>query len=117
MRYLFVVRDTLSATRRVQEALDLVLTLAAFDQTVDVLVMDDGVWQLHRDQQLEILGDKNIAALWQALEIYGLASPWVESESLRERGVKVADLVVPVRLVRRAELPVRLREYDRILKG
>ncbi len=117
MRYLFVVRDAPYVGGRAQESLDLLLTLAAFDQVVDVVLLEDGIWQLHRDQQPEILAQKNIAALWQALEIYGIDPPWVESESLVERGVDVADLVLPVRLVPRAKVAGLLRKYDRVLGG
>lgn len=115
MRYLFVIRDAPYEGRRAQEALDLLLTLAAFDQKVDIVLLEDGVWQLHRAQHPEILAQKNLAALWQVLGIYGIDPPWVESESLAERGMDVADLALPVRLLPRAGLASLLREYDRIL--
>ncbi len=115
MRYLLVIRAAPYEGGRAQEALDLLLTLAAFDQAVDAVLLEDGVWQLHRAQHPEILGQKNIAAIWQALEIYGIDPPWVESESLAERGMEVADLVLPVRLLPRARLAGLLQEYDRVL--
>jgi tRNA 2-thiouridine synthesizing protein C len=115
MRYLFLVRQAPYRGVRSQEALDLLLTLAAFDQAVDVMLLDDGVWQLHRGQQPETLTQKNCAAMWQVLEMYGIQSPWVESESLRERNLDTADLVLPVRLVPRAKLAEVFREYDRVL--
>ncbi len=115
MRCLFVVRQAPYAGMHAQEALDLLLTLVAFDQAVDVLLLDDGVWQLHRGQEPEALMQKNLAAMWQTLEMYGIQSPWVESESLRERGLDTADLVLPVRLVPRTKMAEVFREYDRVL--
>ncbi|GAB4359873.1 MAG: sulfurtransferase complex subunit TusC [Methylohalobius sp. ZOD2] len=117
MRHLFVIRRGPHEGGRPQETLDVLLTLAAFDQTVDAVLLDAGVWQLHRDQRAETLARKNIAVLWQALEIYGVDPPWVERESLVERGLSEADLVLPVRLLARERFSGLLQDYDRVVGG
>lgn len=115
MRWLFVIRHAPYEGGRAQETLDLLLTLAAFDQTVEVLLLDDGVWQLHRSQQPAVLRQKSLAAMWQALEIYGIDLPWVESEALAERRLEMSELALPVKPIRRAEIAGLLRRYDRVL--
>lgn len=115
MRHLVVFRHPPYAGIRALETLDLLLTLAAFDQVVDVLLIDDGVWQLVSDQQPKILGQRNLVALWQGLEMYGIGTPWVEEESLCLRELRVDDLLIPVRLLPRRQVAAFWGKYDRIL--
>lgn len=115
MRYLFVIRRAPYDGLRAIETLDLLLTVVAFDQTVEVVFVDDGVWQLSRNQRPQALAQRDVAAVWQTLEVYGIDPPWVENESLCERRIKASDLVLPVRSLPRARLAGLMREYDRVL--
>ncbi|WP_045225785.1 sulfurtransferase complex subunit TusC [Methyloterricola oryzae] len=93
-----------------QESLDHLLTVAAFDQTVRVLFLDDGVFQLLDAQRPR--GRRSVAAQLQALALYDVDEVFAERESLQERGVSTKDLVLPARLVARAEVPALLDAAD-----
>ncbi len=116
MRCLFVFRHSPWDGSRGAESLDLLLTLAAFDQELEVLLLDDGVWHLHPGQSPGVLGLRDLSALWRNLPLYGIgASPWVEDESLRARGLQDGDLSIPVRRIQRGRLAEFWNRFDTIL--
>ncbi|QSA98525.1 DsrE family protein [Methylococcus sp. EFPC2] len=113
--FLFVLRHTpLDDGCRAREVLDQVFSAAAFDQTVRILLLDDGVWQLHPGQPL-ITGHEPVTPLFSALSLYDVDTPWVEQESLDARGLKAEHLVVPARTLTRNELPTWVATHDIVI--
>jgi tRNA 2-thiouridine synthesizing protein C len=110
--FLFVLRHPPHGGIHVQESLDIVMTTAAFDQAVRLLFLDDGVFQLKRDQEPAAIGFKHIAPIFTALELYDIEELWVEEESLRERGLTAEDLILPVRLLCRCHVAAFVRSHD-----
>jgi len=110
--FLFILRRPPHDGIHAQEALDIMLTTAAFDQTVRLLFIDDGVFQLKRDQRPEAIGFKHIAPIFGALELCEIEKPWVEEESLGERGIKAERLITPVRLIARPDLAALIDVQD-----
>lgn len=100
---------------QVQESLDMLLTVAAFDQAVQVLFLDDGVFQLKRGQNPERLGLKDTSAILRALELYDVNTLYVELESLSARGLAKDDLLLPVKLIPRADVHQLLLAQDVIV--
>lgn len=115
--YLFVMRHLPHVSSHVQETLDQMLTTAAFDQTVSVLFIDDGVLQLKNGQNPQQIGVKNTAAIFQALELYEIKHLFVEAESLISRGLTVNELILPVQLISRAEVNALLQRHAIIIPG
>ncbi len=76
-----------------QESLDVALMGAAFDQSISLAFIDDGVYQLLRDQAPKSIGRKHFAAAFRALDDYGIQHLYVEADSLQKRGLKRDDLI------------------------
>lgn len=114
-QYLFLMRHAPHLTSHVQEALDQLLTTAAFDQTVSVLFMDNGVLQLKRDQDAGSLGGRDILAVLRALPLYDVEQLFVERESLLERGLTEFDLELSVHVIERNEVHALLAAQDIIV--
>lgn len=113
-RFLLVLRRAPVGGPQALEALDAALTVAAFDQPVQLLFLDDGVWQLKRDQA--VAGGRRVTALLGSLELYDIATPpWVEQESLTERGLTPQDLTIPVAVLARAQVAAVLDDCDVLL--
>ena len=110
-QYLFIMRQLPHISSRVQETLDQMLTTAAFDQSVSVLFVDDGVMQLKTRQNPQAPAFKNTAAIFKALEIYDITDLFVEIESLSERGLLMTDLILPVQLIPRAEVNQLIQKH------
>jgi tRNA 2-thiouridine synthesizing protein C len=114
-RLLCVFRRASRADAALRERVDLALTVAAFEQAVELLFLDDAVYFLLQGQQSIPDGPPTPAELLAALPLYGLEQPpWVERESLIERGLDAAELL-PARLIDRREVAALLNEADAVL--
>ena len=115
--YLFVLRKSAHSGAYVQEMLDIILTTAAFDQKVSILLLDDGVFQLKNGQHPENVGLKDTAAIFNALEIYDVNDIYTEVESLQERGLKPCDLCLPVQKYYRKDIAGLIKRFDVVFAG
>ncbi|ABM62718.1 DsrE family protein [Halorhodospira halophila SL1] len=114
-RFMFVNRKAPHGSIYALEALEVVLIAAAFDQDVSLAFLDDGVFQLRQDQNAKAIDMKNFAPTFRALEDYDIEKLYVEQESLAERGLTEADLIVPVEVVDRARMGTLMADQDVVL--
>lgn len=78
-----------------QEGLDAILAGSAFTEC-DVLLIDDGVFQLLTDQVIDVTSGKDYSVTYGALADYGVDRIHVAASHLKARGFGESDLVVPV---------------------
>ncbi len=98
-RFLWVSRHAPHGSIRAQEGLDALLMAVAFEQPVSVLFLDDGVYQLKRDQRPDRIDLKNFCAGFASLALYDVHDVYAERESLDLRGLTAEDLLMPVRVL------------------
>ena len=103
-RFLFVNRKAPYGTVYALESLEVVLISAAFDQDVSLVFMDDGVFQIVKEQDTESIGMKNFSRTYRALDGYEVKKLYVEKESLDARGLTKDDLLVDVEILNSQEL-------------
>jgi tRNA 2-thiouridine synthesizing protein C len=116
-KFLFILRRPPYEGSAARETLDMLMTIAAFDQPVRVLFLDDGVFLLKTGQCPEGLGLKPIQLWLAALQVYDVEELWVEEESLTERGLDRQNLSLPVQFLRRAEVARLVSEADLVVSG
>ncbi len=75
------------------ESLEVVLIGAAFDQDVSLAFLDDGVYQIIKQQKTDSVGMKNFSSTYNALGDYDVNKVYVSKESLAERGLSKDDLM------------------------
>ena len=92
-RMLFIFARAPYGTIYAQEALDILLVGAAYDQSVSVALIDDGVFQLKRGQNPAKSRMKQFTRAYGALDDFGVEEVLIESESLQLRGMNVSDLL------------------------
>jgi tRNA 2-thiouridine synthesizing protein C len=114
-KFMYVNRKAPYGTIYALESLEVVLIAAAFEQDVSMVFVDDGVYQLKKGQETQGIGMKNFSPTYRALEGYDVEKLYVEAESMAERGLTEADLLVPVEVMSRAELAELMDEQDVIL--
>jgi tRNA 2-thiouridine synthesizing protein C len=128
-KLLYVNRKAPHGTIYAQEALEVVLIGAAFDQDVSLAFLDDGVFQLTKGQETGEIGVKNFSQAFRALGDYEVTRLYVEKESLAERGLTGADLQditfededddwaekPSIRIVSRAEMADIMADQDVVL--
>lgn len=91
-KFLYVNRKAPYGTIYALESLEVVLIGAAFDQDVSLAFLDDGVFQLLKNQDTAGIGVKNFSPTFRALGDYDVTKFYVERESLTERGLTADDL-------------------------
>lgn len=116
-RFLFVNRKAPHGTVYALESLETVLISAAFDQDVSVVFIDDGVFQLKKDQDTTGVNMKNFSRTFRALDGYDVEKLYVEKESLEARGLTQDDLIVDVEVLESKELGKIMAAQDVVISA
>lgn len=116
-KFMFVNRKAPYGTIYALEVLEMVLISAAFEQDVHLAFVDDGVYQIKKGQDTKGLEMKNFSPTYRALEGYDIEKLYVEKESMEERGLTEADLLVPVEVIDRAAMADLMASMDVVLSG
>lgn len=92
-KFMFLNRKAPHGSVYALESLEVVLIAGAFDQDISLIFIDDGVFQILKNQQTESLGLKNFSKTYNALGDYDITKLYVSQESLNERGLTLEDLL------------------------
>ncbi len=76
-----------------RELLDICLMSSAFEMPISVIFKEQGILQLLKNQQPEVLAMKNHSKTFQALELYGVEKVMICEESFKELNLNKADLL------------------------
>ena len=116
-RFMYVNRKAPHGTIYALECLEVVLISAAFDQDVSVVFIDDGVYQLKKNQDTTAIGMKNFSKTYRALDDYDVEKIYVELESLEARGLAAEDLIIPVEVVAADKLRDIMAQQDVVISS
>ena len=116
-RFMYVNRRAPYGTIFALECLEVVLISAAFEQDVSLVFMDDGVYQLKKNQDTTAIGMKNFSNTYRALDDYDVEKVYVEKESLEARGLSSEDLIIPVEILSSEELREIVAQQDVVISS
>jgi tRNA 2-thiouridine synthesizing protein C len=116
-RFMYVNRRAPYGTIYALECLEVVLVAAAFDQDVSVVFVDDGVYQLKKNQDTTEIGMKNFSKTYGALDDYDVEKIYAEKESLEARGLTEDDLVIPVQVLAADKLREVMAQQDVVISS
>ncbi|MDO9519671.1 MAG: sulfurtransferase complex subunit TusC [Pseudohongiella sp.] len=108
----FLSRQAPFGSSKAKACLDMVLASAVFEQQINYVFMDDGVWQLVRGHAPEAIGSKNTMAALSALELYGVDKVYALEESLTGRGLTPEHLQIPVIVCTKTQLQAIIKASD-----
>jgi len=114
-KFLYLNRKAPYGTIYALESLEVVLIGAAFDQDVSLAFIDDGVYQLKKNQDTKAVGMKNFSPTYRALEGYDVEKLYVDKASMTARGLTEEDLIVPVEILDEAQMAELMAQQDVIL--
>ena len=103
-KIMHVMRQAPHGTIYTYEGLEMILIMAAYEQDISVVFIDDGVYALKKGQDTEGIEVKGFAKTFGALEGYDVENLYVDRVSLEERGLSENDLVVDVEVLNSAEI-------------
>ncbi|UTF60541.1 sulfurtransferase complex subunit TusC [Gilvimarinus sp. DA14] len=99
-----------------REALDAVLAAAAFEQEINLLLMDEGVWQLCQVQTPELIEQRDLSKNLSALPVFGVEEIYVHEPSLILRGLNRDSLSLNnVQLLSNEQTQALIASQDQLL--
>jgi len=116
-KFMYVNRRAPYGTIFALECLEVVLISAAFEQDVSLVFLDDGVFQLKKNQDTAGIGMKNFSNTYRALDDYEVEKIYVEKESLEERGLTSDDLIIPVEVLSSEEMSEIMAQQDVVISS
>ena len=116
-KFMYVNRRAPYGTIFALECLEVVLISAAFEQDVSLVFLDDGVFQLKKNQDTTGIGMKNFSNTYRALDDYEVEKIYVEKESLDARGLTSDDLIIPVEVLSSKEMREKMAQQDVVISS
>ena len=114
-KFMFVNSKAPYGTIYALEVLEMIMISAAFEQHAVIAFIDDGVFQIKKDQETSGVNMKNFSPTYRALEGYEVEKVYAEKESLEARGLSEEDLVIPVEILSAAEISELMDTQDMIV--
>jgi tRNA 2-thiouridine synthesizing protein C len=117
-KFLYLNRKAPYGTIYALESLEVVLIGAAFDQDVSLAFIDDGVYQLKKNQLTSVssgIGVKDFSKTYRALEGYDVEKLYVDKKSMAERGLTEDELLVDIQVLDEAQMAELMEQQDVVL--
>jgi tRNA 2-thiouridine synthesizing protein C len=115
-KILFISRSAPYGEIKAKEALDATLAASVYEQELSLMFMDDGVFQLLKGQQGELIAQKNFNKMLSALPIYGVDNIFVHDESLAQRSLTKTDLILDsIKIISSREVGELFAQQDQLL--
>ena len=100
----FITRQAPYGSNKAKLAMDAALASAVFEQKINFLFMDDGVFQLIQNQNAEFILSKTTGRALETLELYGIEKVLVDAVRLEERDLSAEDLAIPVKILKEEQV-------------
>jgi len=97
-----------------QLCLDMALASAVFEQEVNYVFIDDGVYQLLKNQDASSIQTKTLGNALETLELYGIENVCVDEESLNSRNLNSHDLLAEFKLVNKEAIQSLIQQSDNV---
>jgi len=115
-KIMFISRHAPYGSSLAKDALDAILAASAYDQQLSLLFMDDGIFQLLKNQSANEIAQKSFAAILPVLPLYEINSVYVHRESLEKRQITINELVLNgVQIIDSATICSLLAQQDQLL--
>ena len=110
-----VMRRAPHGTIYTYEGLEMILVMAAFEQDISVVFIDDGVYSIVKGQETDEIGIKGFANTYRALDGYDVEKLYVDQTSMEERGLTEDDFLVDVEVLSSEDIGKMMNEQDVII--
>ena len=111
---LIIIRQAPYSSVLPASALDVLLTAAAFEQTLTLLLMGEGVLHLLSAQNSTGSGMKNISKALPALELYEVDQVFMEKDALANRNLQDEELVMRVEALSLKQIAETIEKADQV---
>jgi tRNA 2-thiouridine synthesizing protein C len=88
------------------------LACAVFEQDVNYVFLDDGIYQLLKGQDGAAIQSKTLGNALETLALYSIENVYVDQQSLKERGIDAAELLPNIQLIENGALSSLIKNAD-----
>lgn len=114
-KILFLLQRAPYGSSHAREVIDTIYAASAFDQNVQILFTDDGIWQLLTQQKSEHIARKDVSKLLAALSYYDIDALFVDQHTLNVRQLTIEQLSLPVVALDNQQMRELLRSADSVI--
>ncbi|MGL5948937.1 MAG: sulfurtransferase complex subunit TusC [Aeromonas sp.] len=111
-RIAVITRQAPHGSSAAREGLDALLATSALCDDLALFFIGDGVYQLVANQAPQAILQRHIAPTFKLLELYDIEPVYVCADSLAERGLTAADLLLAATCLPRAEIAATWATYS-----
>ena len=111
-RITFISRSAPYGSNRANLCLDMALACAVFEQDVNYVFLDDGIYQLLKGQDGAAIQNKTLGNALETLALYSIENVYVDQQSLKERGIDAAELLPNIQLIENGALSSLIKNAD-----
>ncbi len=108
----FISRSAPYGSNRANLCLDMALACAVFEQDVNYVFLDDGIYQLLKGQDGAAIQNKTLGSALETLALYSIEKVYVDQESLKERDIDAAELLPSIKLIENDALSRLIKNAD-----
>ena len=112
--FTFITRSAPYGNNRPHLCLDTALAASVFEQQVNYVFMEDGVYQLLKHQDADSINSKTLGSALETLDLYGIKNIYVFANSMKERNLSLEDLVISAKLISNGELKTILSDSSTV---
>lgn len=114
-KIMFVFKKSPHGTIFPYEGLEVILLMAAYEQDLSVVFIEDGVFVIKKGQDTSKIGIKEFSKTFTVLPEYDVEKIYVERESLETRGLTADDMIIDVEVLGKEEILKLMQESDVLL--
>ncbi|PKH09090.1 sulfurtransferase complex subunit TusC [Moritella sp. Urea-trap-13] len=115
LRAAFVTRQVPHGTSLARETQDAILATSALTEELSVFFIGDGVYQLMANQKPQDIACRDFAPTFGMFELYDIENIYVCADSLLERGIGDAELIIDAQHLSQPEINQHIRQHAIIL--
>jgi tRNA 2-thiouridine synthesizing protein C len=108
----FISRSAPYGSNRANLCLDMALACAVFEQDVNYVFLDDGIYQLLKGQDGAAIQNKTLGSALETLALYSIENVYVDQQSLKERDIDAAELLPSIKLIENDALSRLIKNAD-----
>jgi tRNA 2-thiouridine synthesizing protein C len=112
---LFILEKAPYGSSSARESTDAIMAACAFGQQVDILALEDSLFQFTHDQDASAIDMKNTAAMLASLPLYGTEHFCARESDLTSRQLEPDDFVLPAKILSDTEIQALIAHADVVL--
>jgi len=98
-----------------RESLDIALACSAFDIPVSLLFINDGLLQLHNQQNSQLLQQKSLVNNFKALAMYDIEDYYVLEDDLSHYQLTEKELSLSCKVIKQEKMALLIRAFDTVI--